>query len=285
MIYQGKIGMHNELFNAYAKEVRQYKILTPEEEAECFERYKSGDESAATEILMSNQRFVLKVARTYGNDDNIMDLISQANLGVMEAIKRYDTESNYKFISYAVWWIRREIFNYFTTIDQPIRKSNYGKMAAKVTHIKNEFYQTNQRYPSIDELKDKLKEYNLDVKDDSDLYDVVYHSIDSKVYDGNDAQDFEETEEFSTRTASYNAALDGEEKEYTKLLVKNLMGILKERERKIIEMVNGIGYERQFTLDEIAEEMGLTRERVRQLKNESEKKMKKAYATVIANVG
>ena len=271
--------------NYYLKDVRKYELLSQEEEQKLFERIRNGDEKAVEELMNANQRFVLGVAKRYSSGDNIMDLVQVGNIGMLSAIDQYDPKKKgpdgkpVRFLSYAAWFIRREISAYVIN-NQFIRKTNNIKTVFKINKVKNNFYLENGRFPSVEEICDIIREeYGYEVKDKSYLYDLEMKYLNSTMSEDNTKDTFEQSKDYNEKSAVQNEVLDEIEQEHTKYYVEKLLWHLTDRERNIIEKLYGINQDKEYTMDEVAEELGLTRERVRQLKNSAENKLRKVAAT------
>lgn len=261
--------------NTYLKEINKYKVLTATEEAELVKKMNDGDEKAKALLIASNQRFVYAVAKRYGNDDNILDLVQEGNIGLMLAIETFDPSKGNRFLSYAIWYIRREINAYLNNDNLLIRKTNNTKTVYKVSKIKSKFFAEHNRYPDVDEIARILEEeYGITIKDKTDLLDITTTPI-STCFDDEDSRAFENTPYFTEKTAvenDYQAVMDNE---YNSAVSGALMSILSERERIIVKMAFGIDYNKEYTNAEIGEELGMSSERVRQLKNGAIEKMQK----------
>ena len=261
--------------NAYLKEINKYKVLTATEEAELVKKMNDGDEKAKALLIASNQRFVYAVAKRYGNDDNILDLVQEGNIGLMLAIETFDPSKGNRFLSYAIWYIRREINAYLNNDNLLIRKTNNTKTVYKVSKIKSKFFAEHNRYPDVDEIARILEEeYGITIKDKTDLLDITTTPI-STCFDDEDSRAFENTPYFTEKTAvenDYQAVMDNE---YNSAVSGALMSILSERERIIVKMAFGIDHNKEYTNAEIGEELGMSSERVRQLKNGAIEKMQK----------
>lgn len=265
----------NSALASYLKDINKYKVLTHKEEAELIWRMRNGDEEAKDILIAANQRFVYAVAKKYGNEDNVLDLVNEGNIGLMEALRTFDDSKGTRFLSYAIWYIKRGIYAYLNGENLLIRKTNNTKTVFKVNKIKNAFFAEHNRYPSIDEVCDILEnDYGLKIKDKSDLLDVITTSI-STCYDDEDERAFENTPYFTSRTSVSNEYVDEMEAEHNALYSETLLNYLPEREREIIAKAFGIGYARPLTNAEIAEDLGLSTERVRQLRNAAIEKMRK----------
>ena len=259
--------------NTSLKEINQYKVLTTAEEADLIEKMKNGDENAKALLIASNQRFVYAVAKRYGNEDNVLDLVNEGNIGLMQALETFDPDKGNRFLSYAIWYIRREINAYLNNDNLLIRKTNNTKTVYKLSKIKAKFFAENNRYPDVDEISAILEaEYGVKIKDKTDLLDITTASINT-CYDDEDSRAFENTPYFTEKTSVENEFQDEVENEYNSAVSGALMSVLTEREQTIVKMAFGIGYNKEFTNAEIGEDLRMSSERVRQLKNGAIKKM------------
>jgi RNA polymerase primary sigma factor len=261
--------------SVYLKEINKYKVLTADEEVDLVERMRNGDNNARSTLIAANQRFVYAVAKRYANDDNVLDLVNEGNIGLMQALETFDPSKGNRFLSYAIWYIRREINAYLNNDNLLIRKTNNTKTVYKLSKIKEKFYAENNRYPDTDEIAAILEtEYGLKIKDKTDLLDISTTSI-STCFDDEDARAFENTPYFTEKTAVDNDYLPEMDNEFNSSVSGALMSILSEREQTIVKMAFGIGFNKEYTNAEIGEELGMSSERVRQLKNGAIEKMKK----------
>ena len=265
----------DQTINAYLKDINRYKVLSATEEAELVKRMREGDESAREKLVTANLRFVYAVAKRYANSDNLLDLVQEGNTGLLTALNAFDPEKGTRFLSCAVWYITRSILAHINGDNALIRKTNNTKTVYKIPKIKEKFYTENNRYPDMDELAAILEaDYGLKIKDKADLLDVSTTSI-TTCFDDEDARAFENTPYFTEKTAVDNDYLPEMDKEFNSVVSGTLMSSLTERERTIVKMAFGIGYNKEYTNAEIADEIGMSSERVRQLKNESIEKMRK----------
>jgi len=259
----------------FIKDIKKYDVLTDREERDLIVKAQNGDDSAREKLILCNQKFVLKVAKQYSNSNNLNDLIQEGNMGLMTAIDTFDISMDNKFLSYAVWYIRRSIVSFITNDDVLLTKSNNTKLMYKVNKIKKEFIDKNNRQPEYFEIKEILKEkYGIDVKEDCDLFDMSFNSIDS-TFDMDDDKAFENSAIFNSYTSTENEIIDEMDVESNKEYIKSLLGCLKEKERVVLSMAYGIGYYKEFTNYEIGQELGYSSERVRQIKNEAIAKLGK----------
>jgi len=265
----------DQTINAYLKDINRYKVLSAAEEAELVKKMREGDESAREKLATANLRFVYAVAKRYANNDNLLDLVQEGNTGLITALSAFDPEKGTRFLSCAVWYITRSILAHLNGENTLIRKTNNTKTVYKIPKIKEKFYAENNRYPDTDELAAILEvDYGLKIKDKTDLLDVSTTSI-STCFDDEDARAFENTPYFTEKTAVDNDYLPEMGKEFNSVVSGALMSSLTEREQTIVRMAFGIGYNKEYTNAEIAEEIGMSSERVRQLKNGAIEKMKK----------
>ena len=265
----------DQTINAYLKDINRYKVLSAAEETELVKRMREGDESAREKLVTANLRFVYAVAKRYANSDNLLDLVQEGNTGLLTALNAFDPEKGTRFLSCAVWYITRSILAHINGDNALIRKTNNTKTVYKIPKIKEKFYTENNRYPDMDELAAILEtDYGLKIKDKADLLDVSTTSI-TTCFDDEDARAFENTPYFTEKTAVDNDYLPEMDKEFNSEVSGTLMSSLTEREQTIIKMAFGIGYNKEYTNAEIADEIGMSSERVRQLKNGSIEKMRK----------
>lgn len=260
--------------NDYLKDINKYKVLTAKEEWQLIKQMRDGDEKAKEKLIVSNQRFIYAVAKRYANADNVMDLVMEGNIGLMTALETFDGTKGNRFLSYAIWYIKRSIHAFINDENLLIRKTNNAKTVYKLAKIKEKFYAENNRYPDVDEIAAILEtEYGLKIKDKTDLLDVTTTSI-STCFDDEDSRAFENTPYFTEKTAVDNEFLGEMDDEYNSAVSGALLSILTEREQNIVKRAFGIGYNKEYTNAEIAEDIGMSSERVRQLKNGAIEKMK-----------
>lgn len=266
---------NSELVNSYLKSIRKFSVLTPEQEKAVFIRIKNGDNDAKNIIANHNQRFVFSLAKQYAQDETVLDYVNEGNIGLMTAIDKFDYTRGYRFISYAKDLIRAYM-NQYSYVSGLVQKSNNSKYAVKIREAKKEFYNENQRDPSVYELADIFKKkWNIDVVDLSDLATVSFAKLDKP-------SENDETEDSSAMISKSKTGLDlSTDNEYEKEItadsnddiVSKLLNKLDERSRKVVKLSFGIGYEYSMCDDDIAEKLNLTTVRIRQIKNAAIKKM------------
>jgi RNA polymerase primary sigma factor len=276
-------------------DIKRYPILTKEEEEKWFRILSDGTdeekEKAREYIWLCNQRLAISAAKKWANTDNLTDYINEANIGLAEAIDKFDITKGTKFCTYAMWFIKRAINNYNNDISPIVRKTNLSKTFHVVSRVTNEFIQNNERNPTSDELKEQInKKYKAkDIKDKNDLLDIHIARMDDVGGDADDSNaNFTDLMDYNRISSSVNEYEAVSNDEYNKNLIDNLLKILAPREQKLIKMRFGLievnGIKREFELSEVAEELSLTTERVRQLEAEVLKKLRKAYGNMISDL-
>lgn len=266
----------------YYEDIRKYPLLTIEEENQCFTLLKTGNktlrEKAKTKLVNSNQRFVVAVAKKFANNNNILDLISEGNIGLMEAIEKFDSNKGVRFTTFAVWYIRRAI-NQYNINNSIVTKTNAAKTYHVISQATNKFVQREHRQPSLEELQNIIvKEYNIDIKEIVDIIDTRFISIDDDSNSSSESTNYGDITTFKTCSASVNSYEKNIDDEFSKNIVSLMLKKLPSRENNIIKMLFGIGYDREYEIQEVAQKMGLSTERVRQLKISTLDKLKSEYA-------
>ena len=253
----GKAKFYSQTQNKeYIQLLRKYPAFKPEEELAVFKRLQSGDKTAVDEIVKHNQRWVYSLAKEYARDEiEVMDYVNEGNLGLLQAIEAYNVDAGFKFITFAVWYIRRSMNYYLMNTRDVIAKSNNAKLFKKIERVKSDFLVRNGYQPSIDDIKAGLyNKYGITIKDDSDLYDLEIRSINEGV---SDDSTYEESNEFIKATAyddSYNSRED--EKDCYTELVMPVLNYLPEDNREFIKKIYHIGYDESYTRESICEEYG-----------------------------
>ena len=273
----------------YYEDIRKYDVMSEEKEVEMFNLLKSENkkeqEYARNYIINCNQRFVVAMAKRFATNENILDLINEGNIGLMEAMEKFNVDEGNKFITFAVWYVRRAINNYCINYGNMVKKTNVSKTYHVIAQATNKFIQTEYRQPTLEELLDILnKEYKADIKTIDDLLDTRISSIDEGFNSDDDSTNIAEMSIYNSYSASANDYEKISNDDFNNKLISSMLGKLPEREKTIIKMVFGIGYYREYELQEIAEELGLTTERVRQIKNAVLKDIKDKYKSVITSM-
>ena len=275
-----------ETLTRYYEDIRKYDVMSEEKEVEMFNLFKNGNkqeqEYARNFIINANQRFVVAMAKRFATNENILDLISEGNIGLIEAMKDFDVTKGNKFITFAVWYVRRAINNYCINYGNLVKKTNLSKTYHIIAQATNKFIQTEYRQPTLEELLEIVnKEHKADIKSIEDIIDTKISSIDEGFNSEDDDAAFGEMSLYNSYSSSFNEYEKISNDDFNNKLISSMLGKLPEREKTIIKMVFGIGYYREYELQEIAEELGLTTERVRQIKNSVLKEIKEKYKNVM----
>lgn len=263
--------------SSYLEEIRKFPILNNDEEKEIFKKINNGENEYRDLIIQSNQRFVYAIAKRYAtNETNLLDIINEGNIGLIKAIDTFNADLGYKFTTYAIWYITREINYYINNNENIIYKSNNIKTNKKIQKIKNEFFLKNGYTPTLSEIINILStQYKCEIIDKRDLYDLSISSLDSAVNDDDDDFTVNDSYSFNSKSAINNLYEKTENNEYNKLLVSKLLNGLNEREETIIKLLFGIDYDRAYEIKEVSYILNMSSERVRQIKNEVLNKLKK----------
>lgn len=257
----------------YLQEIGKVDLLTPEEEVELAKRIKQGDQSALEKLTKANLRFVVSVAKQYQNQGlSLSDLINEGNLGLIKAAQRFDETRGFKFISYAVWWIRQSILQALAEQSRIVRLPlNKVGSLNKINRAFSELEQEYEREPSPDELADVLEIPSNEVE--MTLGVAARHvSMDAPFVDGEDNSLLDVLENSSTPKTD-------QELEYLESLrreIERSLSTLTDRQKDVIKLYFGIGVEHPMSLEDIGERFGLTRERVRQIKDKAINKLRSA---------
>ncbi len=253
----------------YLQEIGKEEMISAEEEVELAQRIKKGDQKALERLTKANLRFVVSVAKQYQNQGlTLPDLINEGNLGLLKAAERFDETRGFKFISYAVWWIRQSILQAISEQSRIVRLPlNQVGSLNKINREINKFEQENERRPSLNEIADKI---DLPQEKIDEAMSVNGHhiSVDAPFSDSEDSSllDVLVNEDIPTTDMGLvNESLKSE--------IQAALNTLSERERRVIEASYGIG-QPELTLEEIGEKFGLSRERVRQIKEKAIRKLR-----------
>lgn len=252
----------------YLRDLGKLEMVSPEEETELAGRIKAGDEEAFRRLVEANLRFVVSVAKQYQNRGlDLTDLINEGNLGLMKAARKFDPTRGFKFISYAVWWIRQQILQALSDQGRLIRLPlNQVGVLNKIGRARMEFLQENEREPNDEELSELL-DITPEKLGESIMSEAKSLSLDFPL--GEDQS--ESLIDILPNNDSPSA--DKElEKESLRNDILTVMGVLNERERRVLSLCFGLGCQ-AMTLEEIGENLDLTRERVRQLKMKAIRKL------------
>jgi len=267
------VPRQQRMLDQYLQEIGQIALLTPQEEVDLARRIKQGDQEALHRLTRANLRFVVSVAKKYqGQGLTLADLINEGNYGLIKAAQRFDETRGFKFISYAVWWIRQAILQALAEQSRVVRLPlNRIGTISKIRKTSARLSQTHERQPNIEELAQELevdvekvreamqhtgRHLSMDAPfnedDDNSLLDVLPDDDDVKPDD---------------------TLMD----ESLKIDIERALSLLHPREAEITRLYFGIGREHPLTLEEIGQRFGLTRERVRQIKEKALRKLRQKH--------
>ena len=261
------------MLDQYLKEIGQIDLVTPSEEADLARRIKKGDENALETLVSANLRFVVSVAKKYqGQGLHLTDLINEGNYGLIKAAKRFDETRGFKFISYAVWWIRQSILQALAEQGRVVRLPlNRIGTISKIRKASARLAQSKERKPNYEEL---AKELNISVEKirEAMLHTGRHLSMDAPFNEDDDNSLLDVLPSKET-IAPDNPMLD----ESVKIDVEFALSMLEPREAEITRLYFGIGREHPLTLEEIGQRFELTRERVRQIKEKALRKLRQKH--------
>lgn len=254
----------------YLQEIGKEELITAEEEVQLAKRIKEGDEEALEKLTRANLRFVVSVAKQYQNQGlSLPDLINEGNLGLIKAARRFDETRGFKFISYAVWWIRQSILQALAEQSRIVRLPlNQVGSLNKINKAYSKLEQEHEREPSTEELAEAT---DIPVEKVADTLRVSgkHISIDAPLIAGEESTLVEILPNNDSPNADAALMKESLEKE-----VERALSTLTERERDVIKLFYGIGVAHPLTLEEIGDRFNLTRERVRQIKEKAIRRLR-----------
>ena len=268
-ISQGITNRGDAAIDKYLTEIGRLELLSMDEEVELAQRIRNNDQAALERLVKANLRFVVSVAKQYQNQGmSLNDLIDEGNIGLMKAAQKFDETRGFKFISYAVWWIRQSILQAIREQSRIVRMPlNQVGLQAKIGRATTEFEQLHQRRPSAEELADLL---------DTDL-DRIKDSLNAggkKVSVDAPFQDDETNSMIDIMTDEGAPGTDNSmERESLSTDIDTALQVLSERECSVVKMLFGIG-RAEMTAEEVATTLNLTRERVRQIKERALRRLR-----------
>lgn len=254
----------------YLQEIGREDLITVEEEVELAQRIRNGDRIALEKLTRANLRFVVSVAKQYQNQGlSLPDLINEGNLGLIKAAEKFDETRGFKFISYAVWWIRQSILQALAEQSRIVRLPlNQVGSLNKINKAFSKFEQENERRPSPEELAEQL-DIPVDKIADTMKVSGRHISVDAPFVEGEDNSLLDVMINDDSPNADRALINESLSKEIERVLAHTLS----DRERDIVKKFFGIGVA-EMTLEEIGDEFGLTRERVRQIKEKAIRKLR-----------
>jgi RNA polymerase primary sigma factor len=255
----------------YLQEIGKVELITPEEEVKLAIRIKQGDQKALDKLTKANLRFVVSVAKQYQNQGlTLPDLINEGNLGLIKAAQRFDETRGFKFISYAVWWIRQSILQALAEqsriVRLPLNKVGLTNRIAKAYSMLEQQF---EREPSAEELAELLE---LDIEEVSSTLGIGgrHISVDTPLSEGEDNTLIDVMENMNADRAETNI----EHTESLKVDIDRSLKTLTERQKEVICFFFGIGVDHPMSLEDIGDRFSLTRERVRQIKDKAITKLR-----------
>ena len=253
----------------YLHEIGREDLITVEEEVELAQAIKKGDRKALEKLTKANLRFVVSVAKQYQNQGlSLPDLINEGNLGLIKAAEKFDETRGFKFISYAVWWIRQSILQALAEQSRIVRLPlNQVGSLNKIGKVLSRFEQENERRPSAEELAEEL-DIPVDKITDTLKVSGRHVSVDAPFVEGEDNSLLDVLVNEDTPNTDGTLLYESLSRE-----IDRALATLTERESDIIKMFFGIGCQ-EVTLEEIGDKFGLTRERVRQIKEKAIRRLR-----------
>ncbi|RUA07131.1 MAG: RNA polymerase sigma factor RpoD/SigA [Fusobacteria bacterium] len=261
-----------DLVSLYLKDIRQYEILTKEEELKLLIEAKKGSEEAKEKLILSNLRLVVNVAKKYTNKGlSLIDLISEGNFGLIHAIKKFDTDKGFRFSTYAVWWIKQSITKAIIGKGREIRIPSYKyDMLNKINKFIMNYVMETSKYPNFSEIAEgldmtanKVQSVMLEFQDLTSLN----ASIGEDIF-------LEDTISLPEEQSLENQVLTGIGREE----ITKMLDALKPREKEIVKLRYGIGGYDIHTLEEIGKTFNITRERVRQIEKKTLLKLRNRFS-------
>ena len=253
----------------YLQEIGHQDLLTADEEVELAQQIRKGDRKALERLTKANLRFVVSVAKQYQNKGlSLPDLINEGNLGLIKAAERYDETRGFKFISYAVWWIRQSILQAIAEQSRIVRLPlNQVGSVNRIARELNKFEQENERKPSVEEMADRIDLPEEKIAEAMKI-NTNHVSMDAPFADGEDNSLLDVLP--NTGSPSTDNVLD---QESLRTEIGRVLDVLNDREQKVIKAFFGIGMQ-EMTLEEIGDKYNLTRERVRQIKEKAIRRLR-----------
>ena len=259
----------SEALDKYLQEIGKEDMISVEEEVELAQRIRKGDSKALERLTKANLRFVVSVAKQYQNQGlSLPDLINEGNMGLIKAAEKFDETRGFKFISYAVWWIRQSILQAIAEQSRIVRLPlNQVGSVNKINKVLNKFEQEHERRPSLEEISEAI-DLPEDKIDEAMSVNGRHVSVDAPFVEGEDNSLLDVLVNDDAPMADRTLVMESLQAE-----INNALKTLNERERNIIEAFYGINCP-EMTLEEIGSKYGLTRERVRQIKEKAIRRLR-----------
>lgn len=269
-ITQKIVDRHNDSLDRYLSELSKIDVLTQEEEIRLAKEVKTGDQQALDKLVRANLRFVVSVAKQYENNTlSVSDLINEGNIGLIRAAQKFDPDRGFKFISYAVWWIRQSIMLALSEKSRIVRlPATRVNTISRIRQATDFLAQTLQRKPTHEEVADFMEIDKAEVQEHMENGNRHY-SLDAPMGDS-DGENASLLDVLSGEQSQYQ-----DENENTGTLDR-FLSQLPDREKTVVKMFYGIGIYDAMGMEDIAELLGLSKERVRQIKTKALKKLQKS---------
>ncbi len=267
---RGTVSRASQSLDKYLQEIGEVPLLTPEEEIELARRIKQGDQDALERLTKANLRFVVSVAKQYQNQGlSLGDLINEGNLGLIKAAKRFDETRGFKFISYAVWWIRQSILQALAEQSRVVRLplnrvGALNKIGKAYAALEQEF----EREPSASEIAEQLDMTDFEVADTLKI-SGRHLSMDAPFSNSEDNRLLDVIQNDHQPPPDHDLM-----NESLKVEIERALATLTKREAEVVRLYFGLGQEHPLTLEEIGERFNLTRERVRQIKEKAIRRLR-----------
>lgn len=271
-IHKTFTNRESQSLDKYLQEIGKVKLLTPDDEIYLAKKIKAGDNEALEKLVKANLRFVVSVAKQYQNQGlSLGDLINEGNLGLIKAAKKFDETRGFKFISYAVWWIRQSILQALAEQSRIVRLplnrvGTLNKIGKAYSNLEQEF----EREPSANELAQEL---DMDVSDISEVLKISSRSVsmDAPFSQGEENRLIDilpDDNQSAPDEVLMNDSLKSE--------INRVLSTLNDREAEVLKLYFGLYEDHSYTLEEIGEKFNLTRERVRQIKEKAIRRIRHA---------
>ena len=259
----------SESLDKYLQEIGHEELISIDEEVELAQRIRKGDQRALERLTRANLRFVVSVAKQYQNQGlSLPDLINEGNVGLIKAAEKFDETRGFKFISYAVWWIRQSILQAIAEQSRIVRLPlNQVGSVNKIARVLSKFEQENERRPSAEEISERL-DLPVDKVDVAMNASGRHVSVEAPFAEGGDNSLRDVTVNDNAPSADRELVRESLREE-----IRSALKMLNHRERSIIEAYYGLGTQ-ELTLEEIGAKFGLTRERVRQIREKAIKRLR-----------
>jgi len=267
-----KVKFDEDSISLYLKEISNHPLLSPQDEIRLAKAYKGGDNRAIEQLVLANLRFVVSIAKKYQNlGISLSDLINEGNIGLIRAAHKFDETKGVRFITYAVWWIKQAIIQYLSEQSRIVRiPLNKASAMFKMEKMLNSLAQELGRDPTVREILQEIDVQASDIKEVMPLYQPQY-SLDSSANPQDDIILLNSIPDDKTP-----GPMEGIFKKDLSDAVEEMLSTIKDREARILRFYYGLDNTEPMTLEEIGEIFGVTRERVRQIKEKAIKQLRQS---------